>query len=468
MSPGVGVTVSAARWLVAVIAAVTLAFLVETLVTQSLDDAIGSRANALIANVMPSVQLLTQVLGELDRLDIDLDEYDAAATVAGRARLESDREQITALVDAYARLPFFSYEAFLFAPLLPQLRTLAGDIDRLNAPVTAASLVALHRELDVVEQSVRQLVELDAMRGQQIGREIQAIRDRTTWMVALLDTVCVALAMLAAVLAVRLLRRAVRGLEAARQAGEQREAELASLADSLGQFAGRVAHDILSPLSSALLGLEAVSAAYPDNASVQRASSLGIKSVQRVKTLVDGLLEFSRAGGRPEPGIATPLRPLVAEILDELRPQATQERIALESADIPEGRIACSPGVLASLLSNLVRNAIRYMGTGETRRIDVRVLEAGERWRFEVQDTGPGIPVDQQHRIFEPHVQLAHGTQGIGLGLATVDRLVRAHAGALGVISTPGSGALFWFELPRGETGPPRESAPGGDAVAIP
>jgi signal transduction histidine kinase len=121
--------------------------------------------------------------------------------------------------------------------------------------------------------------------------------------------------------------------------------------------------------------------------------------------------------------------------------------------------------VLASLVSNLVRNAIRYIGDAETRRIDVRVLEAGERWRFEVQDTGPGIPADQQHRIFEPHVQLGPGTSGIGLGLATVDRLVRAHAGTLGVISTPGSGALFWFELPR--AGAPRESVPGGDSVAV-
>lgn len=468
MSPAVGVSVSAARWLVAVIAAVTLAFLAETVVTQSLDAAIGSRADALIANVMPSVQLLTEVLGELDRLDVDLDEYEATATVARHARLESDREQITALVEAYSRLPFFSFEAFLFAPLLPQLRALGVDIDQLSASPSGGSVVTVHRELDSVERSVRQLVVLDAERGQQIGREIQAIRDRTTWVVAVLDAACVMLAMVAAILSVRLLRRTVRGLEAARQAGEEREAELASLADSLGQFAGRVAHDILSPLSSAQLGLEAVSAACPDNGSVQRASSLGIKSVQRVKTLVDGLLEFSRAAGRPEPGASTELRPHVAEILEELRPQATQEHIALEIAEVPEGMIACSPGVLASLLSNLVRNAIRYMGPAEPRRIDVRVLEAGERWRFEVQDTGPGIPADQQGRIFEPHVQLAHGTQGIGLGLATVDRLVRAHAGALGVISTPGSGALFWFELPKAHAEPPRESAPGDDSVAIP
>lgn len=461
MSPGVGVIVSSARWLVAVIAAVTLAFLIETLVTQSLDQAVGSRANVLIKNVTPSVQLLTRMLGELDELDNALDEYNAVPTPEHRARVESDREQITGLVDAYARLPFFGYEAYLFAPLLPRLTALALEIEQMSERVPDASLVDVHRQLDGIARSVRQLLEFDASRGQQIGHDIQAIRARTTWMVAVLDGVCVGLAMVAAVLAVRLLRRAVRGLEAARQAGELREAKLESLADSLGQFAGRVAHDILSPLSSALLGLEAVSAECPESASVQRASALGIKAVHRVQSLVDGLLEFSRAGGKSEPGIATGLRPHVAEIVDELRGQATTERITIEMADVPDGAVACSAGVLASLLANLVRNAIRYMGPGEVRRIDVRVLEAGERWRFEIEDTGPGIPLDQQTRIFEPHVQLAPGVQGIGLGLATVDRLVRAHAGALGVTSAPGSGALFWFELPKAEVPAARQPVAG-------
>jgi signal transduction histidine kinase len=75
----------------------------------------------------------------------------------------------------------------------------------------------------------------------------------------------------------------------------------------------------------------------------------------------------------------------------------------------------------------------------------------GSRWRLEVQDTGPGIPPGHEERIFEPHVQLDPGGGGIGLGLATVERLVNAHRGKLGVVSPPGSGALFWVELPKRE-----------------
>ncbi|MEP6864964.1 MAG: ATP-binding protein [Deltaproteobacteria bacterium] len=118
-------------------------------------------------------------------------------------------------------------------------------------------------------------------------------------------------------------------------------------------------------------------------------------------------------------------------------------------ATIPPGSIACSKGVLTSLVSNLGQNAIKYMGDVQERRIELRVLETDRGWRVEVEDTGPGISVEDQQRIFRPHVQLQRGGAGIGLGLATVDRLVRAHAGSLGVSSKPGHGALFWFELPK-------------------
>jgi signal transduction histidine kinase len=84
----------------------------------------------------------------------------------------------------------------------------------------------------------------------------------------------------------------------------------------------------------------------------------------------------------------------------------------------------------------------------------------GARLRVEIEDTGPGVPAGHQLRIFEPYVQLRPGSgSGIGLGLATVDRLVRAHGGAAGVVSPVerGHGSLFWFELPIART--PRPAA---------
>jgi signal transduction histidine kinase len=114
--------------------------------------------------------------------------------------------------------------------------------------------------------------------------------------------------------------------------------------------------------------------------------------------------------------------------------------------------VVCAAGVLASLISNLVRNAIKHMGEGERRQIHVRIEARRDRVRFEVQDTGPGLPPELLRNAFDPYVR-GTGTSvpGLGLGLATVRRLVEGHFGRYGVSSRPGEGALFWFELPAAE-----------------
>jgi NtrC-family two-component system sensor histidine kinase KinB len=66
----------------------------------------------------------------------------------------------------------------------------------------------------------------------------------------------------------------------------------------------------------------------------------------------------------------------------------------------------------------------------------------------EVADTGAGLTLDQQRRVFEPHVRFDVRRPGLGLGLATARRLVESHHGSMGVRSRPGEGAVFWFELP--------------------
>jgi signal transduction histidine kinase len=106
--------------------------------------------------------------------------------------------------------------------------------------------------------------------------------------------------------------------------------------------------------------------------------------------------------------------------------------------------------VLISLLTNLLRNAIKYMGASPTRRITVRVIDGPARRLFEVEDTGPGVPESIRDRVFEPHVRGPEtGQPGIGLGLATVQRLARAHGGECGVRPRAGGGSVFWFDLPR-------------------
>jgi signal transduction histidine kinase len=171
------------------------------------------------------------------------------------------------------------------------------------------------------------------------------------------------------------------------------------------------------------------------------------------------LLDFARAGALPEPGDHASVPLALAGLDEELRPPAAAENVDLAFDPAPDCEVACSPGVLAILLANLIRNSLKYMGESAVRRVHVSTRFRRAFVVFEVQDSGPGVPEDLGDRIFEPYVrgkQTAATKSGIGLGLATVKRLVLAHGGAVGVRRSSLGGALFWFELPRleGESEP--------------
>lgn len=114
--------------------------------------------------------------------------------------------------------------------------------------------------------------------------------------------------------------------------------------------------------------------------------------------------------------------------------------------------VACSPGVLMSMIPNLVENAIKYIGCGPVKEVRVRARTQGLMTRVEVADTGPGVPQGLASKVFDPYVRAPGLKQpGIGLGLATVRRLAESHGGSVGVTKNGATGSVFWFELPRAE-----------------
>ena len=74
--------------------------------------------------------------------------------------------------------------------------------------------------------------------------------------------------------------------------------------------------------------------------------------------------------------------------------------------EVPACAVECSPGVLLSLLGNLLRNAIKYLGDAKTREVTLRIKTRRNRVLFEIEDTGPGIPAHLTRRVFEPYVRL--------------------------------------------------------------
>jgi signal transduction histidine kinase len=176
----------------------------------------------------------------------------------------------------------------------------------------------------------------------------------------------------------------------------------------------------------------------------------GERGLREVDAIVHGLLEFARAGARPGADSNTEIGPVLEDLLITWAPLAEQHHVRIDCEPPPPCNVGCNLGVLTSMLSNLVQNAIKYMGDSPTRRICIRVEDRSNRVRVEVQDTGPGMPSELAPRVFSPYVRgTGTGRPGIGLGLATVKRMAEAHGGCVGVHTALGQGSLFWFELPR-------------------
>jgi signal transduction histidine kinase len=327
---------------------------------------------------------------------------------------------------------------------LAEMATLARDkLDEMGRTVDLRKKHANDRALAIVRSGEGRRT-MDAYRRLQatmVSDETAQLAQRTTAArrLARITLVSITVALLSS-FAIGLLLRAV-GRELAR-----RKAADVRLAD-LEHFAGRMSHDVRSPLASVSLALDLVKRS-PENPRVPQAIDEALATLERVGRLVNGLLTFATAGVRPVDGAGASVGEVLADAVEGARPAALAKHVELRLADMPSANVAASPGVLTSVVSNLLDNAIKYMGACRVRRVIVRAKQCGSRMRIEVRDTGPGVPRELAKSIFEPHLRGPESDlPRIGLGLATVRRLCEAHGGAVGMLRLA-AGTLFWFELP--------------------
>ena len=180
-----------------------------------------------------------------------------------------------------------------------------------------------------------------------------------------------------------------------------------------------------------------------------------LTGVARMDTLIAGLLNVSRVVTRTNPTEHVDLQRLTRKVADSLHHQLTEKGIELEFEPLPA--VTGDAVQLSRLFSNLLDNAIKYMGNGAERRIRIGARIADGECRFFVQDSGPGIAKEHHEHVFRLCRRLPNGNStGEGIGLTVVRKIVEKHGGRIWLDSAPGAGSTFWFTLQ--DASPPLEN----------
>ncbi|WMJ70758.1 ATP-binding protein [Stenotrophomonas sp. 24(2023)] len=232
-------------------------------------------------------------------------------------------------------------------------------------------------------------------------------------------------------------------------------AEAAAMAK--GEFLATMSHEIRTPLNGILPMLELV-ARGPLHDDQRQMLATASASSQQLLRIVDDILDYSRLEAQALELEITSfnLRDLLDGVVQLLQRAAEAKGLALSLQLDPAVRLPVrgDPVRLRQVLSNLLANAIKFTARGQ---VQLRVQRLGEgtahhQLRFEVADTGIGIEPALQARLFQSFSQADASTTrlygGTGLGLAICRRIIDLMRGHIGVQSTPGQGATFWFEIP--------------------
>jgi PAS domain S-box-containing protein len=240
-------------------------------------------------------------------------------------------------------------------------------------------------------------------------------------------------------------------ITARRVAERERERLIGALARSnkeLDQFAYVASHDLKAPLRgianlSQWIEEDLGTDAPPD---VAEKMTLVRGRVQRLESLIDGILQYSRAGRVRSAIEQVDVGELLKDAIELLAPP--REVTITVAPDMPT--ISTEKTPLQQVFMNLIGNAIKYnKRPGAT--IDITARDEGRMYSFSVADNGPGIEPEYHERIFGifQTLESRDRVEGTGIGLSVVKKTVELHGGIISVDSALGKGAIFTFEWPK-------------------
>jgi two-component system sensor histidine kinase TctE len=197
------------------------------------------------------------------------------------------------------------------------------------------------------------------------------------------------------------------------------------------RFIVDAAHELRTPIAI----LQAKIEASGDRMIAQRFG----RDVARLATLAEQLLDLQRIGRTAPPDDVVNLGAIARRVAADLAPLAIAHGRDLEVVDLGAGLVRGDPPAIERVLTNLIQNAIEHGGCRVVIRVDGPVID--------VEDDGPGIPIEERDMVFEPFHRLRARQTGAGLGLNLVRQVMDRHGGWVEALDAPGGGTIMRLEF---------------------
>jgi signal transduction histidine kinase len=230
---------------------------------------------------------------------------------------------------------------------------------------------------------------------------------------------------------------------------QERTAQLNTANADLEAFSYSVSHDLRTPLRhigafSQILSEEYGSKMEPGAQDSLKKIQNGVKNMGR---LIEALLKMAQIDRRELVCVATDLNTLLKDVLTDLQPESEGRQIDWRIGDLSS--VECDPGLMKQVFANLLSNAVKY-----TRRREIAVIEVGQAEEegvpvIFVRDNGAGFDERYAAKLFAVFQRLhrAEDFEGTGVGLSTVQRIIRKHGGEIWAKGEVNKGATFFFAL---------------------
>jgi PAS domain S-box-containing protein len=243
---------------------------------------------------------------------------------------------------------------------------------------------------------------------------------------------------------------------------EARTAQLTAANQELEAFTYSVAHDLRAPLRhidafSRILSDDFASSLPPEARRYLETIRNGSRNMSQ---LVDDLLNLARVGRQELRRRPIPLGGLVKEVVADLKRETEGRQIEWHIRQLPT--LECDPGLMKQVFANLLSNAVKYTRPRPKTVIEVGSAQANGSTAIFVRDNGVGFNMKYVDKLFGVFQRLhrAEEFEGTGVGLATVDRILRKHGGSIWAEASINQGATFYFTVPglEGSNGPTHEN----------